>query len=93
MSKVTVNDVQNFWEENPVSAAAIPFEPGTPEFFELHTQMRNKLESPEFLKDVYEWDEHQGEEMLDVGRVSSWNYMQEVGRQYQGLTLPTGAWS
>jgi len=67
MAEIKIEDIQEFWENNPVSAAAIPFEPGTPEFFERHRKMRMEFESQDFLKAVYEWDQHTGERLLDIG--------------------------
>ena len=37
---VTVDDVRSFWDSNPLCAEAIPYEPGSPEFFRHHEAMR-----------------------------------------------------
>ena len=59
--------VKRFWEDNPLSAASIPFEPGTPEFFEAHSQLRQMENSPEIDEWAYESSEASGKKLLDIG--------------------------
>ena len=67
MDEITTSDVRRFWEAHPLSADAIPFEPGTAEFFERHRQLREAIEPPELQRTIYEWDRHAGKRVLDVG--------------------------
>jgi ubiquinone/menaquinone biosynthesis C-methylase UbiE len=66
-ARVTVADVRRFWEQNPLSAAAIPHEPGTREFFECHTRLRDAIEPPELQARIYEWQDYRDRKVLDVG--------------------------
>jgi ubiquinone/menaquinone biosynthesis C-methylase UbiE len=61
------SQVQSFWEENPLAASAIPFEPGTPEFFKEHTRLRNMEISPEMENWAYESANTSGKKLLDIG--------------------------
>jgi 2-polyprenyl-3-methyl-5-hydroxy-6-metoxy-1,4-benzoquinol methylase len=63
----TTDEVRAFWESNPLCAEAIPYEPGTPEFFREHDRMRFDSEPAEVQKRFYEWDQHAGKQLLDVG--------------------------
>lgn len=67
MARPTVDRVQAFWEANPLSGAAIPFEPGTPEFFREHERLRLESEPAELQHRLYEWDRHAGKRLLDIG--------------------------
>jgi len=64
---VSVNEVKAFWEANPLCAEFIPYEPGTPEFFREHDRLRFESEPPEIQRRFYEWDQHSGKRILDVG--------------------------
>jgi ubiquinone/menaquinone biosynthesis C-methylase UbiE len=59
--------VQSFWEDNPLAASAIPFEPGTPEFFKEHTRLRNLEISDDMEKWGYESSATAGKKLLDIG--------------------------
>lgn len=63
----SIEQVRYFWESNPLSAAAISHEPGTPEFFVAHEKMRREEEPAKFQRAVYEWDRFAGRDVLDVG--------------------------
>jgi SAM-dependent methyltransferase len=64
---VTASDVRNFWENHPVSAAAIPHKPGTPEFFLEHERLRVAVEPADVQRRFYEWDQYSGRQLLDIG--------------------------
>ena len=68
MPDIQINEVKEFWEKNPLSADAIPFTPGTPEFFEYQNALREHEETATFRKEVYDWEQRLGEGVLDVGR-------------------------
>jgi len=65
--QITKQEVRDFWEENPLSAAAIPFEPGTPEFFAEHTRLRELETTGETKLWAYNLEEAAGKQVLDVG--------------------------
>jgi SAM-dependent methyltransferase len=67
MKTVTQADVQSFWEKNPLCAEAIPYEPGTREFFLYHNEMRRKEEPEDFQQRVYEYDQWARRDVLDIG--------------------------
>ena len=62
------SNVQSFWEDNPLASAAIPFEPGSPEFFfEEHTRLRRIEHSLEMDQWAYETSRVSGKNLLDIG--------------------------
>jgi ubiquinone/menaquinone biosynthesis C-methylase UbiE len=63
----TTEEVQNYWEANPLCAEAIDHEAGTVEFFEAHNRMRRAEEPLEFQRRIYEFDKWAGKSVLDVG--------------------------
>jgi SAM-dependent methyltransferase len=64
---VSVKDVEVFWDNNPLCAAAIPHAPGTREFFECHNALRRKEEPEVFQRQIYEHDKWAGRDVLDIG--------------------------
>ena len=62
-------DVREFWEEHPLSAAAIPFEPGTLEFFKEHSKLRRAEAAHKTTYWAYEREEALDKRVLDVGPV------------------------
>jgi ubiquinone/menaquinone biosynthesis C-methylase UbiE len=65
--RITKQEVRDFWEENPLSSAGIPFEPGTPEFFAEHTRLRELETTQETKLWAYNLEEEEGKQVLDVG--------------------------
>jgi SAM-dependent methyltransferase len=63
----TVRDVRAFWESNPVAAAAVPYEPGTPEWYEAYDALREANEPVEFSYRLHEFRSFVGRRVLDVG--------------------------
>lgn len=66
-SRVRVRSVREYWEANPLAAAAIPDAPGTPDFFHRYDQLREANESIEFSYALHEYRQHAGKNVLDVG--------------------------
>ena len=64
---VTIEQVRDFWEANPLSSSAIPHAPGTAEYFEAHNRMREAIEPSDLQACVYEPEQHRNEQVLDVG--------------------------
>lgn len=67
MKEITAADVEQYWNNNPLCSAMIPYPQGTKEFFEYHNQLRRKEEPMEFQKEVYEFEKWAGKSMLDIG--------------------------
>jgi len=67
MAQPTVERVKAFWEQNPLSAEMIPFEPGTPEFFREHERLRRDSEPAWVHEELYEAERHAGKRLLDIG--------------------------
>jgi ubiquinone/menaquinone biosynthesis C-methylase UbiE len=66
-SSVTIEDVRNFWNENPLCAAAIPHPIGTPDYFSFYDKLREANESLEFSYFLHEYGRFSGKKVLDVG--------------------------
>jgi SAM-dependent methyltransferase len=64
---VKVEDVREYWESNPLSAAAIPYPLHTPEYFEFYDWLREQNEGPGFSEGFYEYVSFRGKKVLDVG--------------------------
>jgi SAM-dependent methyltransferase len=62
-----IREVRQFWQANPVSAAAVPHAPGTAEFFRAYDQLRERNETAEFSRWLHEYDRFAGALVLDVG--------------------------
>lgn len=62
-----VGDVKEFWNSNPVAAAAIPHELGSKEYFEYYNKLREQNESIEFSYDLHEFRNFKNKNVLDVG--------------------------
>ncbi len=62
-------EVRSFWERNPVAAAGIAVEPGTPAFFQIFDRMREapECEPWEFSNRIHGYVQAAGKRVLDVG--------------------------
>lgn len=67
MSGPSVRDVRAFWEGNPVAAAAVPYEPGSPAFFEYFDRLREEHEPARLSRRLHEYEEFGARRVLDVG--------------------------
>jgi len=63
----TKQDVRQYWEENPLSSAVIPHEPGTSEYFEEHTRIRDAEANSKTTIWAFELNKANGKRVLDVG--------------------------
>lgn len=63
----TTADVRAFWENNPVTAAAISSQPGTIEFFAAFERLRQMVEPTDVQEEVYAFGQFAGKAVLDVG--------------------------
>jgi ubiquinone/menaquinone biosynthesis C-methylase UbiE len=67
----SIKDIRNFWETHPLCAYEIPYEPGTPEFFQRHDQLKTQS-TDRFNMHLWEFGGHTGERVLDVGCGPGW---------------------
>jgi SAM-dependent methyltransferase len=65
--ELSVREVRAFWEDNPVAAAAVPFEPGTAEYFDHYDRLREANEPVRFSYGLHEYCDFAGRSVLDVG--------------------------
>src|SRR5262245_29508563 len=63
----SLQSVRAYWEKNPVAANAIPFEPGTAEYFTYYDALREANESVDFSAKLHEYAAFKGKRVLDVG--------------------------
>ena len=66
-NRITESDVEKYWENNPLCSEAIPFEPGTRDFFVYHNSMRRQEEPEPFQRRIYENDKWSNKDVLDIG--------------------------
>ncbi len=66
-----INQIREFWEENPIGSLESPFAVGTQEFFQWGDQVRG-ADIDTFALHFYEFDQHQGESVLDAGCGPGW---------------------
>ena len=45
LNQVTTEEVRDFWQKNPLSAANIPYSLGSREYFEYYNTLREKIET------------------------------------------------
>lgn len=63
----SIEDIRHFWDSHPVGASAVPFLPGTPEFFDGYDRMREANESVSFARGFYEFQKYSGRRVIDIG--------------------------
>ncbi len=63
----TTTDVREFWERNPVAAAAIRQYPGTAEFFTAFEALRQAVEPRAVQEEIYRFGCFAGKAVLEVG--------------------------
>jgi 2-polyprenyl-3-methyl-5-hydroxy-6-metoxy-1,4-benzoquinol methylase len=64
---VGLENVKSFWEQNPLSTAAINCNPGSPEFYQTYDSLRERNEPPDFARILHEYDHFSGKRVLEVG--------------------------
>lgn len=88
-TNITVDDVKKYWNNNPLCAAAIPYELGTKEYFEYYNKLREANESIDFSYKLHEYKSFTGKKVLDVGCGNGYvlsKYAQE-GAQVFGVDI------
>lgn len=67
MPTTDIRDVRSFWEHHPVGAAAVPYPPGTREFFDHYDRLREINEPLPTSYEIHEYPRFAGQRVLDVG--------------------------
>ncbi len=84
-----IRRVRAFWEGHPVAAAAVPFPPGTAEYFRFYDRLREANEPPAWSSELHGYAEFVGRRVLDVGSGNGYvlsKYAAE-GAQVYGVDL------
>ncbi|MDA8121147.1 MAG: methyltransferase domain-containing protein [Deltaproteobacteria bacterium] len=66
-SSVTIEEVRDYWDKNPLCASGIPHPIGSPEYFSFYDGLREANETPEFSCGLHEYRKFAGKRVLDVG--------------------------
>jgi len=67
MPDVGLDQVRDFWEQNPVCAREIAAPLGSSEYFARFDRLREAIEPPAFFADLHELAQFEGKRVLDVG--------------------------
>lgn len=66
-NKVSIEDVQEYWDNNPLCSNIIPYEVGTEEYFDYYDKLRIEIESLKRSYEIHEYEDFKGKKVLDVG--------------------------
>jgi 2-polyprenyl-3-methyl-5-hydroxy-6-metoxy-1,4-benzoquinol methylase len=66
-SSVTIEEVRDYWDKNPLCASGIPHPIGSPDYFSFYDGLREANEPPEFSHELHEYPRFAGKRVLDVG--------------------------
>ena len=64
---IPLNDVRDFWNENPLCSRIIPYELGSRDYFNYYDRLREDIESKKESLRLHEYDKFNGKKILDVG--------------------------
>lgn len=67
MSDLDIEQVRSYWNDNPLSASAIPHPLFSPEYYNYYDRLRELNESVAFSSRLHEYDAFAGRRVLDVG--------------------------
>lgn len=67
LSRVTTQEVREFWQANPLCAGGIQHSLGSKEFFEEYNALRESIESIDYSYWLHEYRKFKGKKVLDVG--------------------------
>ena len=90
---VSQEAIREFWEENPLSTAAINADAGSRDFFKQYDSLREKNELPAFARALHEYDQFKGKRVLEVGCGNAYTlgrYAQH-GAEVYGLDISEAA--
>ena len=65
--KVNIEDVKNYWNNNPLCSTIIPYPIGTKEYFIYYDKLREDIESLKDSYEIHEFKKFSGKKVLDVG--------------------------
>lgn len=88
-----LKEIKQFWENNPLSTAAVCAKPGTPTFFIQYDKLREVNETPDFAKNLHEYDQFAGKRVLEVGCGNAYTLGKyaEHGAEVFGLDITEAA--
>lgn len=66
-SRVDIDEVRSYWNENPLSASAIPHPLYSPEYYAYYDRLRELNESVAVSNELHEYESFAGRKVLDVG--------------------------
>jgi ubiquinone/menaquinone biosynthesis C-methylase UbiE len=66
-NQVTIDEVRDFWQKNPLCATGIPYPLGSREYFEFYNKLREDIESIPYSYALHEYKNFVGKKVLDVG--------------------------
>lgn len=86
---VKVTEVRQFWEMNPLAAAAIGAEPGTSEFYGQFKVLREIVEPVHFQSLFYQYERYTDKRVLDVGCGNGYilSHFAQYGAHTTGIDL------
>jgi ubiquinone/menaquinone biosynthesis C-methylase UbiE len=90
---IPLEEIKAFWEESPLSTAAIDAEPGTPAFFSKYDRLREANEPLAFAESLHEYDQFLGKRVLEVGCGNAYTLGKyaEHGAEVYGLDITEAA--
>jgi len=92
-SSPSLDKVKQFWDQNPLSTAAINGEPGSPAFFRKYDYLREVNEPLAFAKKLHEYERFPGKRVLEVGCGNAYTLGKyaEYGAEAYGLDISEAA--